>query len=101
MNGDQFEILVTAAVSAVTVGLVGLGAGYLVRRRSLLWQFGLVAAVAVLAVLAGVLAIARRMFLSRHDLEVVTLVTTDGGGDRAGRGVGARRRAGAVVPLVA
>ena len=75
MNGDQFEILVTAAVSAVTVGLVGLGAGYLVRRRSLLWQFGLVAAVAVLAVLAGVLAIARRMFLSRHDLEVVTLVT--------------------------
>ncbi len=75
MNSDQIEILLTAAISAVAVGVLGLGAGYVVRRRSLVWQFGLVAAVAVLAVLAGVLGIARRMFLSRHDLEVVTLVT--------------------------
>jgi len=75
MNAEQFEILMTAALSAVAVGVVGLGAGYLLRRRSLRWQFGLVAAVAVLAVLAGVLGIARRMFISPHDLEVVTLVT--------------------------
>src|SRR5918999_3823474 len=75
MNAEQTEILVTAALSALTVGLVGLGVGYLLRRRSLRWQLGLVAAVAVLAVLAGVLGIAQRMFISSHDLEVVTLVT--------------------------
>jgi signal transduction histidine kinase len=79
MNAEQTEILVTAALSALAVGLLGLGAGYLLRRRSLRWQFGLVAVVAVFAVLAGVLGIARRMFISAHDLEVVTLVTVMAG----------------------
>ena len=79
MNAEQFEILLTAALAGLAVGAVGLAAGYLLRCRSLRWQLGLVAAVAVLAVLAGVLAIAQRMFISAHDLEVVTLVTLAAG----------------------
>ncbi len=76
MNPEQLEILLVAAASAVGVGLLGLAVGWLLRRRSLRWQLGLVALVAVLAVLAGVLAIAQRMFISEHDLEVVTLVAS-------------------------
>lgn len=79
MTADQVEILLTAALAGLAVGAMGLGAGYLLRHRSLRWQLGLVAAVSVLAVLAGVLAIAWRMFISDHDLEVVTLVTAAAG----------------------
>ncbi len=79
MNAEQLEILLTAALAGLAVGAIGLAAGYLLRRRSLRWQLGLVAAVAVLAVLAGVLAISRRMLISAHDLEVVTLVTLAAG----------------------
>lgn len=72
---DKTEILVVAASAATAVGVVGLAAGYLLRRRSLRWQLGLVAVVAVLSVLAGVLAVTQRMLISEHDLGVVTLVT--------------------------
>ncbi|MBA2438462.1 MAG: HAMP domain-containing histidine kinase [Acidimicrobiia bacterium] len=75
MNAEQAEILLVAALSALVVGVLGLGVGYLLRHRSIRWQLGLVAVVAVLSVLAGVLAIAQRMFISAHDLEVVTLIT--------------------------
>ncbi|MEJ7832566.1 MAG: histidine kinase dimerization/phospho-acceptor domain-containing protein, partial [Nocardioides sp.] len=75
MSGETLEILLVAASSALVVGGVGLGVGWLLRNRSIRWQLGLVAVVAVLTVLAGVLAIAQRMFISDHDLEVVTLVT--------------------------
>ncbi len=79
MNAEQFEILLTAAMAGLGVGAIGLAAGYLLRRWSLRWQLGLVAVVAVLAVLAGVMAISQRMFISSHDLEVVTLVTLAAG----------------------
>jgi signal transduction histidine kinase len=75
MSAEEWEIVLTAAVAAVAVGVLGLGAGWLLRRRSLTVQLGLIAVVAVVAVLAGVLAIAWRMFISDHDLEVVTMVT--------------------------
>jgi signal transduction histidine kinase len=75
MTADQWEILVVASLAALAVGVVGLGAGWLLRNLSIRWQLGLVAVVAVSAVLAGVLAIAQRMFISDHDFEVVTLVT--------------------------
>jgi signal transduction histidine kinase len=75
MNGDQVQIVLVAAASAVGVGLLGLLAGWLLRHRSIRWQLGLVAVVAVLAVLAGVLAIAELMFISDHDFQVVTIVT--------------------------
>lgn len=74
----QGEILLVASAAALVVGLLGLGAGYLLRHRSLRWQLGLVALVAVLTVLGGVLAVSQRMLLSDHDLEVVTLVTLVG-----------------------
>lgn len=75
MNAEQLEIIGFAVASALVVGSLGLGIGYLLRFRSIRWQLGLVAVVAVLSVLAGVMAIAQRMFLSDHDFEVVTLVT--------------------------
>ena len=79
MNADRWEILVIASLWAVAVGVLGLGVGWLLRTRSLRWQFGLVAVVAVSGVLAGVLAIAQRMFISDHDREVVVLVTLAAG----------------------
>ena len=72
---DELTILVVAAAAATVVGIVGLAVGYLLRTRSLRWQLGLVAVVAVGCVLAGVMAIAQQMFISDHDLHVVTLVT--------------------------
>ena len=72
---ETTEILLVAAAAAAAVGVAGLGAGYLLRRRSLRWQLALVAVVAVASVLAGVLAVAQRMLISEHDLGVVTLVT--------------------------
>ena len=45
-----------------------------IRRASILWQLVVVVGVAIGAVLAGVVAIARLMFISAHDRGVVTLV---------------------------
>ncbi|MDN5744229.1 MAG: HAMP domain-containing histidine kinase [Nocardioidaceae bacterium] len=70
-----FDIVVTTAAAAAVVTGLGLAMGWLVRRRSITLHLGLVAVVAVGAVLAGVLAVASRMFLAEHDLEVVTTVT--------------------------
>ena len=75
MNADQLEIVLVAAASALLVGATGLAASWLLRNRSLRWQLLLIAVVSVLAVLGGVLAIAQRMLISPHDLEVVTTVT--------------------------
>jgi signal transduction histidine kinase len=76
MTGDQAQIVMVASACALGVGVVGLGAGWLLRHRSVRWQLGLVAVVAVLAVLAGVLAVAQLMFISDHDFQVVTLVAS-------------------------
>jgi signal transduction histidine kinase len=66
-------VLVTAAWSGA-VGVIGLGAAYLLRRRSLRSLIGLVAVVAVLAVVAGTVGTSRAMFLSDHDFRVVLVV---------------------------
>ncbi len=78
MSG-QVEIVLVAATWAVAVGVLGLACGWLLRHQSLRLQFGLVALTAVLAVLAGVLAVARKMFISDHDFGVITLVTATAG----------------------
>jgi signal transduction histidine kinase len=75
---DQLLILMVAAGGGAVVGLLGLAAGWLLRRRSLRWQLALVAVVSTLTVLVGVVAVAQLMFLSAHDLEVVMLVTLAG-----------------------
>jgi signal transduction histidine kinase len=76
---EQLQIVLVAATAGAVVGALGLLAGWLLRSRSLRWQLTLVAFVSVATVLVGVVAIARLMFLSRHDLEVVTLVTLAAG----------------------
>jgi signal transduction histidine kinase len=48
---------------------------YLSRRWSFRWAIGLVAVVAVVAMVAGIVGTANAMFLSKHDFEVVLLVS--------------------------
>jgi signal transduction histidine kinase len=72
---DQWAIIALAGGWAGLVGLGGLLLGWLMRRRSLIWQSAGVALVAVGAVIAGVLATADAMFLSSHDFGVVILVS--------------------------
>ena len=73
---DAIVIALVAAGAGLVVGLVGLAVAWLTRRWSIRWQLTLVAAVAVLTVFGGVLAIAWLMFLSGHDLQVITVVTS-------------------------
>ncbi|MBQ1100782.1 HAMP domain-containing histidine kinase [Streptomyces sp. b94] len=71
---DTLLIALYAFAGAAAAGLVGAGVLRLIRRRSLTASLAVVAAVAVLAMLAGTLAVAWAMFLSPHDLSVVTTV---------------------------
>ncbi|WP_326694472.1 sensor histidine kinase [Streptomyces sp. NBC_01766] len=71
---DIFLIALYAFLGAAGAGLLGALALHLLRRRSIAGSLAVVAAVAVAAMLAGTLAVARAMFLSSHDLTVVTLV---------------------------
>ncbi|MDX3798970.1 HAMP domain-containing sensor histidine kinase [Streptomyces sp. AK04-3B] len=71
---DTLLIALYALLGAGAAGLLGAGALWLLRRRSLTSSLTVVAAVAVTAMLAGTLAVAQAMFLSPHDLSVVTTV---------------------------
>ncbi|WP_329219648.1 HAMP domain-containing histidine kinase [Streptomyces sp. NBC_01485] len=71
---DTLLIALYAAAGAGVTGLAGAGALRLLRRRSLTTSLAVVAAVGVVAMLAGTLAVAWAMFLSPHDLTVVTTV---------------------------
>jgi signal transduction histidine kinase len=73
---DALVVILVAAGCAVAVGGLGLVVVRLARHRSIRWQLALVAAIAVLGAYAGTLAIARLMFLSAHDLTVMTLVSS-------------------------
>lgn len=73
---DLGEIAWVSSLGAVAVGLVGLVVAWTIRRRSIRWQVLLVAVVAAGGTYAGALAIADRMFLSQHDLTVITVVTS-------------------------
>jgi signal transduction histidine kinase len=72
---DQLAIIAITAAWSVTVGVVGLGVAWLLRRRSVLVLTVTVAGVAVLSVVAGFVGTARAMFLSDHDFGVVLLVS--------------------------
>ncbi|WP_369189166.1 sensor histidine kinase [Streptomyces sp. R08] len=67
-------IALFAFLGAAAAGVLGAGALWLLRRRSLTASVAVVAAVAVTAMLAGTLSVAQAMFLSSHDLSVVTTV---------------------------
>ncbi|MFF5138666.1 sensor histidine kinase [Streptomyces sp. NPDC013157] len=71
---DTFLIALYAFAGAAGTGLLGAAALRLLRRRSLTASLTVVAAVGVVAMLAGTLAVAWAMFLSPHDLSVVTTV---------------------------
>jgi signal transduction histidine kinase len=71
---DNLLIALYAFAGAAVTGLAGAGGLRLIRRRSLTASLAVVAAVGVLATLAGTLAVAWAMFLSPHDLTVVTTV---------------------------
>ncbi|MFE2164621.1 sensor histidine kinase [Streptomyces sp. NPDC059447] len=71
------DILLIAAFAfggAACAGLLGAVALRLLRHRSVAVSLTVVAAVTVTAMLSGTLAVAWAMFLSPHDLSVVTLV---------------------------
>ncbi|MEV0505833.1 HAMP domain-containing sensor histidine kinase, partial [Streptomyces spectabilis] len=71
---DILLIALYAFLGAAAAGLLGAGALRLLRHRSLVVSLTVIVAVAVTAMLAGTLAVAWQMFLSRHDLTVVTIV---------------------------
>jgi signal transduction histidine kinase len=71
---DLLLIALFAALGAAGAGLVGVAALRALRRRSLAVSLAVVVGVAVTAMLAGTLAVAWAMFLSSHDLKVVTTV---------------------------
>ncbi|MCS0605397.1 HAMP domain-containing histidine kinase [Streptomyces sp. LP11] len=71
---DTLLIALYAFAGAAATGLAGAGVLRLIRRRSLTASLTVVAAVGVVAMLAGTLAVAWAMFLSPHDLSVVTTV---------------------------
>ncbi|MEV7521963.1 HAMP domain-containing sensor histidine kinase [Streptomyces sp. NPDC091371] len=71
---DLLLIAAFALGGAGCAGLLGALALRLLRHRSVTVALTVVAAVATTAMLAGTLSVARAMFLSPHDLTVVTLV---------------------------
>ena len=75
----DLEIVLTAALSAGAVGLVGWWVVRMTGRRSIRMAAVAAAVTTVLAVTAGVIATASRMFLSQHDLGVVLVVCSVAG----------------------
>ncbi|MER6629576.1 HAMP domain-containing sensor histidine kinase [Streptomyces sp. NPDC000987] len=71
---DALLIALFAFLGAAAAGLIGAWVLLMIRRRSLVTHLAVVAGVAVTAMLAGTLAVAQAMFLSGHDLRVVTTV---------------------------
>ncbi|KOU47074.1 histidine kinase, partial [Streptomyces sp. WM4235] len=69
---DLLLIALYALLGAGAAGLLGAVALRILRRRSIAVSLAVVAAVAVSAILPGTLPVAWAMFLSSHDLAVVT-----------------------------
>ena len=70
----QVQVVLIAAGCSGAVGIVGIGAIWLLRRASLRLSLMAAIAIAVLAVVAGTLGTANAMFISQHDLRVVGMV---------------------------
>jgi signal transduction histidine kinase len=71
---DLLVMAAYAALGAVAAGLLGALVLRLLRHRSVALSLAVVAVVTVAAMLAGTLSVAWAMFLSEHDLGVVTTV---------------------------
>lgn len=71
---DTAQVVLIAAAWSLTVGATGALATWWLRHRSLRWSASVLALVAVGGIVAGVVGTANAMFLSPHDLTVVSLV---------------------------
>jgi signal transduction histidine kinase len=76
---EVWEIVRTAVPPAIAVGVVGAGALWLLRGRSIGVQAAAVALVPVLAVAVGAWAAARAMFISSHDRHGLAVVLVAAG----------------------
>ncbi|GHB61388.1 two-component sensor histidine kinase [Streptomyces viridiviolaceus] len=76
---DMLVIVVLAALGALLAGLIAAPAVTLLRRRSVVLSMFAVAALAVVAMAAGTVAVALEMFLSGHDFRVVLIVVVVSG----------------------
>ncbi|MFM9442179.1 sensor histidine kinase [Streptomyces acidiscabies] len=74
MLGDTLLIALYAGIGAALCGLAGAAALRLLRDRSVALSLGVVSGVTVAAMLAGTMLVSWAMFLSEHDLWVVTMV---------------------------
>lgn len=73
------DVVITSAVSALAVGGIGLAALRSVRTRTMAVQLAVVAVATVAAILAGIVAITLRMFISSHDRDVALTVVAVAG----------------------
>ena len=71
---DRASIAMIAVLYAGIAGLVGWGIAYRLRRASMRWATVSVALIAVGALVAGLVGTSRAMFISSHDLGVITQV---------------------------
>lgn len=76
---DMLVIVALAALGALLAGLLAAPAVTLLRRRSIVLSMFAVAALAVVAMAAGTVAVALEMFLSGHDFRVVLIVVAVSG----------------------
>ena len=72
-------VAVTAALAAIPVAVAGLAVLYVLRGRSVAIQVLLVALAAVLATVAGIIAITLQMMISEHDRSVALTVVVVAG----------------------
>ncbi|XVQ14287.1 sensor histidine kinase [Spirillospora sp. CA-255316] len=77
---SEFLVIVgLAALGALFAGMLAAPAVTLLRRRSVVLSMFAVAALAVVAMAAGTIAVALEMFLSGHDFQVVLIVVAVSG----------------------
>ena len=83
---DVLTMLGVALAGALVVALPGALVLRLLRHRSIVVHVAVLVAVVVLAVLAGVIGVARAMFISDHDLRVLLIVISLAGAVSLGTG---------------
>ena len=75
MRRDAFALVATAFVGAAAPGLIGWLVLRALGSRSVQTQTMVVSLVSVVGTISGVLLASRQMFLSRHDLDVLVVVS--------------------------
>jgi signal transduction histidine kinase len=76
---DQVVVLLLALAGSGVIGVAGVLALGMLRGRSVTAHVAVLLATTVLAVVAGVVVVAKAMFISEHDLEVLLVVLVAAG----------------------